>query len=67
MISRSPYSGPVCKGDWALGTACGTCERCLQLKPIYEAQTIPTTQAHQARLNDLEERIQRIEDFLVMD
>lgn len=26
-------SGMECKGSWALGTACGTCERCLATKP----------------------------------
>lgn len=25
--------GYNCKGCWALGTACGTCERCIKTKP----------------------------------
>ena len=27
------YTNPVCKDDWRLGTACGTCERCVASKP----------------------------------
>lgn len=30
------YKNPVCRGAWALGTACGHCERCEQTKPIGE-------------------------------
>lgn len=29
----SGYSNPVCKGDLALGTACGRCERCVAGRP----------------------------------
>lgn len=28
------YTGVVCRGSWALGTACGRCERCIDTKPI---------------------------------
>lgn len=27
------YKGPVCRGSWALGTACKVCERCLATRP----------------------------------
>ena len=27
------YERPVCRGCWALGTACGRCERCAETKP----------------------------------
>ncbi len=27
------YKGPVCRGSWALGTACQRCERCIETKP----------------------------------
>lgn len=27
------YTGPVCKGSWALGNNCKVCERCLATKP----------------------------------
>lgn len=30
----SKYLKPVCRGSWALGTACGKCERCLDTKPV---------------------------------
>lgn len=28
------YQNAVCRGAWALGTACGSCERCIDTKPI---------------------------------
>jgi hypothetical protein len=27
------YKNPVCRGSWALGTACGHCERCQETSP----------------------------------
>jgi hypothetical protein len=29
----SDYKNPVCRGCWALGNNCGTCERCVETKP----------------------------------
>ena len=31
-IPFETFTGPTCKGSFALGTACGTCEKCLWLK-----------------------------------
>lgn len=30
----SDYKNPVCMGSFELGTACGICERCVELKRI---------------------------------
>ena len=31
------YKGQVCRGAYALGTACGMCEKCLEQKEQYQA------------------------------
>lgn len=33
------YRNPVCRGAWALGTACGRCERCIATKPTTNPET----------------------------
>jgi hypothetical protein len=38
------YKGPTCRGCWALGTACGKCERCLATKPA-DAPIAPPSKA----------------------
>lgn len=38
-----PMSGPVCRGSWALGTACRRCERCLATKPLTCIDSSPST------------------------
>jgi hypothetical protein len=28
------YKNPVCRGCWAFGNNCGSCERCIETKPV---------------------------------
>lgn len=32
-VEPKVYKNAVCRGAWALGTACGSCERCIDTKP----------------------------------
>lgn len=41
----SEYTGPVCRGSWALGTACKRCERCIETKPSEKQDMGVVTQA----------------------
>lgn len=41
----SKYTGPVCRGSWALGTACKRCERCIETKPSEKQDMGVVTQA----------------------
>lgn len=36
-----PYKNLVCRGSWALGTACGHCERCEETRPAFEKTRPP--------------------------
>lgn len=33
MNNQTVYKGAVCRGCWALGNNCGSCERCIATKP----------------------------------
>jgi len=33
MPNQNVYKGAVCRGCWALGNNCGSCERCIATKP----------------------------------
>lgn len=37
----SDSSNLVCRGSWALGTACGKCQRCLASKPPSLSPSVP--------------------------
>jgi len=31
-MTQNKYNGVICRGCWALGTACGKCEKCIDTK-----------------------------------
>lgn len=40
---QQKYQRPVCRGSWALGSACGKCERCEETRPQQPApRPVPT-------------------------
>lgn len=43
------YKNPVCRGDYRLGTACGMCERCMEIQALGKT-TIPY---HRPKPDDL--------------
>ena len=55
----SAYAGPVCRGCWALGTACGRCERCratapkeMASPPIFRAEVSAMAALMEAKLRE---------------
>ncbi|QQX62163.1 hypothetical protein [Pseudomonas chlororaphis] len=63
----SGYSNPVCKGDWALGSACGRCERCVAGRPGTASitrlhHTLPISTDVNKALTDLDSAIAKAID-----
>lgn len=63
----SGYSNLVCKGDFALGTACGRCERCVANRPGSASVTrlrhaLPMSQGVNEALTDLDGAIAKAID-----
>lgn len=52
----SEYKNPVCKGSFMLGSACGTCERCLKnLKQISDSTGLKLKSDYDQLLADARE------------
>jgi hypothetical protein len=57
------YKHPICRGFWALGTACGMCERCKATMPyetLYKLES-ETVEDQKILLADKDARIEELE------
>lgn len=61
----SKYKDAVCKGSWALGTACGHCERCDETALFhvekYEAHGIAFAEELKKAVMQMADKIRRLE------
>lgn len=63
-MPETKYTKPVCRGSWALGSACGKCERCAETRPASLAATEVAAPISPLRTDPAVPAWKRISDLL---